>query len=420
MTVSVTSHDGEVALETGRKRLWHLWFGQAVSGIGSETTVVAFPLVAALTLHARPAEMSLLVAAGKLPNIFVGFFAALMIDRLGPRRVLFLTEYGRAALMASVPLFAWQGWLSIPFLVAVSFVVGSLTATYELSYFVIAPMLVPEEKLLRVNGLMQGTRSGCQITGPPLGGVLVQAVGSARTLLVDAVSFLFSASTVHTIRPAHGRPRTGSGAKAGSFVREIRAGMTSVWEDRRLRLLGLSGGGFNFFLGLGLAVEVLYVFDVAKLTPRAFGLAMGIGLAGGLLAAVSVERLSNALGVRAVLAGGLLLASLGPALTYVAAGTGPYAPVLVGAGQFANSVGVAYFGVTGLSLRQTIVPPHMRAQAFASMRVLSRGGTPLGAMAGALVTSLTSLGGALVIAAVGQAAIACATWARRHVLDERK
>lgn len=91
--------------------------------------------------------------------------------------------------------------------------------------------------------------------------------------------------------------------------------MTSVWEDRRLRLLGLSGGGFNFFLGLGLAVEVLYVFDVAKLTPRAFGLAMGIGLAGGLLAAVSVERLSNALGVRAVLAGGLLIASLGPALT---------------------------------------------------------------------------------------------------------
>lgn len=93
--------------------------------------------------------------------------------------------------------------------------------------------------------------------------------------------------------------------------------------------------------------------------------------------------------------------------------------MLVGAGQFANSVGVAYFGV-GLSLRQTIVPPHLRAQAFASMRVLSRGGAPPGAVAGALVTSLTSLGGALVIAAVGQAAIACAAWARRHVLDQRK
>ncbi|MFB6581765.1 MULTISPECIES: MFS transporter [unclassified Streptomyces] len=405
-------------VKAGRQRLWLLWLGQTISGVGSETTVIAFPLVAAFALHAGPAEMGLLVAAAKLPNIFVGVFAALLIDRVGPRRVLLLTEYGRAIAMASVPLFAWQGWLSVPYLVLVSFVVGSLTAAYELSYFVIVPMFVPEERLLRVNGLMQGTHSATQIAGPPLGGILVQVMGAARTLMVDSVSFLFSAATIHTIRLKNERAPVASESSVRAFIHEIRAGMASLWEDKRLRLLGLSGGGFNFFLGLGITVEVLYVIDVAKLTPGAFGVAMGIGLVGGLLASISVERLTERVGVRIVLAGGLLLASLGPLLTYGAAGAGAGAVVLVGAGQFFNSVGVAYFAVTSLSLRQTIVPRNVRAQVFASMRVLSRGGTPLGAMAGALVASSTSLGGALVIATLGQGAVAFVTWTRRKILPQ--
>ncbi|MGW7074681.1 MFS transporter [Streptomyces sp. NPDC054866] len=407
---------GDTSLKTGHQRLWFVWFGQGLSGIGSQTTTIAFPLIAALTLDAGPAEMSLLVAASKLPNIFVGVFAALLIDRIGPRRVLFLTEYGRAAAMLSVPLLAWLGWLSIPYLATISFIAGSLTAAYELSYFVIVPMLVSEERLIRVNGLMEGTHSASQIAGIPLGGLLVQAIGATRTLFVDAVSFLFSALTIHSIRLIKERPpdRTGAGVK--SFFHEIGAGMQSVWKDKRLRLLGLSNGGFNLFLGIGISVEVLYVFDVTDMSPGEFGLAVGIGLIGGLLGSIFAERIINRLGVRVVFAGGLFLASSGPIFVYAAGDAEGMAPLLVGAGQFANSAGEAISIVTSLSLRQKIVPQKLRAQVFASMRVLSRGGTPLGAMAGAVATSFISLGGALVIAALGQATIALVSWSFRRVL----
>jgi hypothetical protein len=42
-----------------------LWVGQSVSMLGSQVSLLALPLAAVLTLHATPAQMGLLMAAGQ-------------------------------------------------------------------------------------------------------------------------------------------------------------------------------------------------------------------------------------------------------------------------------------------------------------------------------------------------------------------
>jgi hypothetical protein len=51
----------------GRGDFLKLWAGQTVSLLGSEVSLLAIPLAAALTLGATPAQMGVLAAAARLP-----------------------------------------------------------------------------------------------------------------------------------------------------------------------------------------------------------------------------------------------------------------------------------------------------------------------------------------------------------------
>src|SRR5205807_1305589 len=83
-----------------------LFAAQSVSLFGSEITLIALPLTAVLMLGASPAQMGLLAAVEKVPFILVGLFAGVWVDRLRCRSVLVAADFGRAALLGSIPLAA--------------------------------------------------------------------------------------------------------------------------------------------------------------------------------------------------------------------------------------------------------------------------------------------------------------------------
>ena len=73
-----------------------LWAGQTVSELGSVVTRTAVPLVALLVLGAGANEMALLVVAGSLAVLLVGFFAGAWVDRLRRRPLLIASDVIRA------------------------------------------------------------------------------------------------------------------------------------------------------------------------------------------------------------------------------------------------------------------------------------------------------------------------------------
>src|SRR5437763_16428016 len=90
-----------------------LFAAQSVSLFGSEITLIALPLTAAITLGATPVQMGLLAAAAKAPFLLVGLLAGVWVDRLRCRPVLVASDLGRAVLLGSIPLAAAAGLLSL-------------------------------------------------------------------------------------------------------------------------------------------------------------------------------------------------------------------------------------------------------------------------------------------------------------------
>src|SRR5205823_8501402 len=186
-----------------------LWAGQSVSRLGSAVTTFALPTAAVLQLHAGPFEVGLLMAVNKVAFPLLGLPVGVWIDRLPRRPVMIAADLGRALALSSLPAAAFSGHLTLPLLYAVAGLMGVLTLLFDVAYLAYVPSLVGREEIRVANSRMQVSESVAEITGPGLAGFLVQAVGAAQTIAVDAFSFLVSALSLAWIRspePPSDRP----------------------------------------------------------------------------------------------------------------------------------------------------------------------------------------------------------------------
>ena len=203
-----------------RTSLWRhadfmkLWAGQTVSELGSVVTRTAVPLVALLVLGAGPFQMALLVVAGGLAVLLVGFFAGAWVDRLRRRPVLIVADALRAVLLFSIPAAYLAGILRLEQLYVVVFLEGCVGALFDAAYPAYVPSLIGLDRVVEGNSKLATSSSLAEIGGPGIGGGLVQLIGAPFAILVDAISYVVSAISIGFIRSP------GAAAPAARGVRE--------------------------------------------------------------------------------------------------------------------------------------------------------------------------------------------------------
>jgi MFS family permease len=91
----------------------HLWSADAISQFGSWVSVLAIPLVAISTLRADALQVALLGAVGSLGALLVGLPAGAWTGRVRKRPLLIAADLGRAGLLASIPVAALIGSVTL-------------------------------------------------------------------------------------------------------------------------------------------------------------------------------------------------------------------------------------------------------------------------------------------------------------------
>src|SRR4029450_8098949 len=140
-----------------------LWAGQTVSLGGSLVSRIALPLVAILTLEASPSEVALLRVADLVPGIVIGLFAGVWVDRLRRRPLMIWTDVGRAVLLASIPLAALFGVLTLGQLLVVVIAAGTLTALFEVASRSYLPTVIGRDELVEGNSKLQASGSVVEV-----------------------------------------------------------------------------------------------------------------------------------------------------------------------------------------------------------------------------------------------------------------
>lgn len=376
-----------------------LWAGDAVSQLGTMVTMLALPLLAVKTLRATPFEVGLLTTFETLAFLLIGLPAGAWVDRMRRRNVLIACDIARAVSLGSLPLAAYFGVLTLGQLYVVALANSVFTVFFDVAYQSYLPPLVGREHLVEANAKLQGTQSVAQVAGPSLGGLLVQALTAPYALMVDSLSYVWSAACVGAI--AHREPRPEPGPDA-HLLREIREGLAFVLGHRLLRAIAACTGLFNLFGGATSAMLIVLLARELHLAAGTIGLLFSTGAVGGLLGALAARRFADWVGQ-------------GPAIWLSAALVAPFGLVqpflhrdwtlgVFAAAQVVTYAGNVIYNVTKVSFRQGLCPQRLLGRMNATMRFLVWGTLPVGGLLGGALGSLVGIRQALFVSVLGTCA----------------
>ena len=365
-------------------------------------TRTAIPLVALLVLGAGPTEMALLVVAGSLAILLVGFFAGAWVDRLRRRPLLIGTDALRSLLLLSIPITYAAGGLRMEQLYLVTFLEGCLGALFHAAYPAYVPSLIGIERVVDGNSKLATSSSLAEIGGPGLAGALVQLVSAPFAILVDAVSFAVSAVSLLLIRtPEPARPAR---TTTTPIRQDIVEGLRLVRHHRVLFPIAMRSVVAHVAGSFYGVLYTIYLIDDLHLSPFLLGVVISAGGVGSLVGSLFASRVIRALG-------------LGPALIWTAAGAaalgiltplaqGPVllATLMVFIPQLFGDGLQTIEGVAELSLIQGLSPDRVLGRVNATFEVFSHGiAYPIGALSAAAVAGVIGVRGGIAIGWAGMA-----------------
>jgi MFS family permease len=307
-----------------------------------------------------------------------------LTDRVDRKCLMILVDLGRAAVIATIPLMASLGSLSVWWIYAVGFLHSTLTICFESGQFAAIPNLVDQDDLVTANGRIQASYSGASILGPVLAGVLVAFVPLSSLMLLDSLSFVVSAFSLGLVTISFNASREDQQERK-HILHDVAEGLRYVWRHPVLRNISLMMALVNFVSATAAAQLVLFAKQRLSASDPQVGLLYTAGSVGvvvlSLLAGVLRKRWTfSRVALSALMCMGLSILALSFTRSY-------WLALLFLA--FEQGCGILFNINTG-SLRQAIVPNQLLGRVLSIAGVLAWSAIPLGALLGGFLISQTN------------------------------
>ncbi|MEV6865431.1 MFS transporter [Streptosporangium subroseum] len=353
-----------------------LWTGQTLSNVGDAVTTVALAL-AIVTATGSATDLGVVLAAQAIATVALMLPGGVWADRLPRQRLMLAADLVRGLTHAVMGFELITGTVDIVHLATLAAVSGAASAFFLPASTGLVPATVTQEHLPAANALMAIGRRGSMLLGPGIATALALTAGPGWALILDAVTFVVSATLLGRLRlaPIPSAPRE-------RFTRQLVEGWTELHRHRWYwtNLVGHS------------------LWNMGRCVLITIGPVIAIGSLGGELAWGTIVQG----GTVGALCGALIALRAKPRRPLVTANIalalGALPLVLLAAGAPALIVGVAYGLMTGgvsfmAPIWETAVQEHIPAEAISRVSaydwMLSLGLTPLGmALAGPLAATV--------------------------------
>lgn len=307
---------------------------------------------------------------GFLPQIFISLFAGVWIDRYDRKKMIMLSDSVIAISTLILAITFLMGhtytWLLFVALAIRSAGTGIQTPAVN----AIIPQIVPQEQLMRINGINSTLSSIMMFLSPVISGVILSLSTLEMTLFIDVITAIIGVGITSTICV---RPYRKGGFKISSSLEEIKNGFLYLKD--------------NWFVKRLLIYQIIILFLIspsAFLTPllvnRTFGTEVW---------RLTASEMTYSLGM---VLGGLLIASWGgfknKINTWMLAGT-VYGMLMIGLGMmpafFLYLICNTIIGITAPCYNAPItvtiqekVSSEMHGRIFSFMQIATSCALPLG------------------------------------------
>lgn len=371
--------------------------GEASSVAGSSVSAVAVPYLAVVELNAPTAQVSALVFLTQLPCLLFALPAGALADRHPKRPLMIGGDLACVIVLLTLPLAAVFDQLTFPQLMAVAFVQATAGVIHDAAAIAYLPTLLDRPLLQRGNSRIGGLFSLSATAGSSLGAVLVSALGAARAVLADALSYAVSAWCTTRIRVTEPPPSPRTGR--GRLRTEIAEGVRYVFAEPTLTALTLTNSTMSFALGVLNTVWALYLLRELHFSSAAFGLVMGAATLGSCAGALLAPRMTRWFGPGPMMLTVLILTPL-TQIPLLAASPGRSWQIAIGAGLAVQLFCAAAAGTTQRSIRQMITTARLQGRMQAVSTWLTGGSRPFAAPLAGAIGTLHGVRSALIVGTV--------------------
>ncbi|MDF8265717.1 MFS transporter [Luteipulveratus flavus] len=356
----------------GSRAFLRYWRAAAVSGLGSYVTLFALQALVVLVLHGSATDVGWLNAARWLPYLLFGLIVGALVD--GRRRLPLMVgaDLVQAVLLLVAPALWWLDALSLPALLVIVMAYGTASVINGAATMAFLPRLIPPADLQPAHARIDGADAVASTAGPALGGLLVSAVGAPLAVVLDSLTYVYSAFTLRRIALDEPPPRTGVTVRG--LLAEIGEGVR--WAYRGSGLATIAVATHVWFVGNAIVGVVLapYILRTLDLTAFQFGLAGAAGGVGAVVGAAVTTWVGRRLGTgRTIILcygittlGVLVMVLAGQGLAAVAA----FAAVVVGQGLYGLALGMS--NSHEMSYRQLVTPDELQARTNTTLRSINR------------------------------------------------
>jgi MFS family permease len=232
-----------------------LWFGQMVSGVGSQLTLVAVSYQAYRLTHST-LVVGLIGLVQLVPLLAGALWGGTLADAMDRRKVLILTQVAMAAAIGGLAVNASLLHPAVwPLFVCTAASAGFQGVDWPARRAAL-PMLVGPDDVTAAVALQTTIQTLALVAGPALAGVLIATIGLGAVYGIDVATFavaLVAALLLPALAPSGGGTPMGLRSMAEGFrhLRKEKILSATYWIDLNAMIFGMPRAVFPA-LGVGL------------------------------------------------------------------------------------------------------------------------------------------------------------------------
>jgi len=370
---------------------------QALSLFGS--SLVSYAIFWRITLDTQSGlAMTLYMLFGFLPTFFLSPFAGVWADRYDRRRLIILGDGAIALATLVLTVLFLQGYQELWLLFVIPLVraLGQAVQTPAVNAFL--PQLVPEDRLMKTNGLLTSVSSAIMLISPMISGALLTFTSIEIILMIDIVTAAAAILVMLSL-------------KVEPLVRTQAAGKPKYWQDLKAGINYIRQHDYLGRFFIFITVMFFLVTPVALMTPlqvtRTFGediwrlTAIEVAFSGGMLAGGLIIAAWGGFRNRVqMMALATLLIGLTTLLLGVVGNFWIYIAIMAITG-----ITLPFYNTPAITLLQEKVEPDFLGRVLGVMGMISSGVMPLAMMAFGPLADIIKIEWMLIVTGILLAAL---------------
>lgn len=244
-----------------------MMIAKIISRFGDSIDIVAYGWLV-FQITGSTAQLAAIYAVSGIPSFIFNMISGVAITYMQKKTVVFLSDFGRGIIVLITAILYVTGNLAVWHLFLFAFLNSTLEAFRGPAAMPLFVQVISKEKMDYAVAAVSSGSTIAEIIGYSVAGFLIGTIGIGFVIALDGITFFLSGILIWSIKLQKEQIKKEDFAFKNYF-RDLKAGISYVWNTKLILSVCLFAGVFNFFVIPFNALQPAFAEEILNRGPEA-------------------------------------------------------------------------------------------------------------------------------------------------------